>query len=129
MKKDMVFTHSWFLYAPSLASDSSFGILTSAGDGSFSFSFAGLANYSVNNGFSTDLYYVPSSDGAGPVAKYQLSTSLDRGEAFIPCAVFITNASVLTGNILDKLVTTYMEDDVFTTGFLKGLEAIRVSGI
>lgn len=98
-------------------------VLTAAGDGAFTFSLTGPANLLINSDdFWTNTYYVPAADKAKPVAEYPASAlpGLVEEDVFVPFSVFATNVSIVTGDVLRELVASYVEDDVFTTDFIRG---------
>ena len=113
------------LYGCTAGHASPLTVLNTVGDGAFTFTLT-TANLSVNTGdFWTDTYYVPPAAKSKPVAVYSTPSlgSVLETDAFVPFTVLVTNATAVTGDLLRQLVATYLEDDVFTTEFLKGASA------
>ncbi|KAH0827196.1 hypothetical protein AYO21_07672 [Fonsecaea monophora] len=104
----------------------SLDVLSSAADGSLTFTITG-ANYSVQDeDFSTGIYYVPPLSQSAPVTTFESSglSGIVETNTYMPFTVIVTNATTLTGDVLEEIVTTYSEDDVFTPGFLQGVQII-----
>lgn len=105
-------------------------VLSFSDDGSFTFSLTGPANYSVNTeSFWTGIYYVPPLNKSAPVAKYDTASlsGLVATDSHVPFTVFVTDAEVVTDDVLHELVAEYSKDDVFTTDFLKGKPCSSIS--
>ncbi|OAA68564.1 Amidase signature domain protein [Niveomyces insectorum RCEF 264] len=113
---------------PPASSAPSLTILNKVDDGAFTFTLT-TSNFSVNtDDFWTGTYYVPPERDLAPVAVYETQTPPLLGhlgsETAFPFTVLVTDASVVTGDVLRQLVATYSEDDVFNAGFLKGVQII-----
>ncbi|KAE9367964.1 hypothetical protein N431DRAFT_471346 [Stipitochalara longipes BDJ] len=77
-------------------------------------------------------FYVPSSSTVAPVAKYNckppINESCVNGDTLIPFTVFVSNETVVTGEVLEDLVANYLEDDVYIDGFLNGIQIFVSEG-
>jgi hypothetical protein len=96
-------------------------VLSHRGGKSLNFS---LSSSTSNTSSLDQQFYVPSPTTVAPVAKYNCkplqSQSCVNGDTLIPFTVFVTNETEVTSEVLQSLLTVYLEDDVYMDGFLKG---------
>lgn len=63
-------------------------------------------------------FYVPPASKSGPVGTYELhSSALD---SLVPFTILVVNAFVITGDVLNTTLTSYLNDDVYSNRFLDG---------
>lgn len=90
------------------------------GDGSFTFSLASSTNAS-----NQDIhYYIPSSKKATPVVFKASVSNAGRctdDVSLVPFTVFVTDCTVVTESVLKGLLTTYLDDDIYTEEFFDGI--------
>jgi hypothetical protein len=67
---------------------------------------------------STSPFYVPSPIKSAPVGTYQVPHI--GADTHVPFTVLVTNASIITSDVLAKTLASYADDEVYSTGFVDG---------
>lgn len=89
--------------------------IQSVGDGAITFKLDGLSQK----------YYVPSTESAAPAVQSPDVTWIKghgpEEETFVAFTSFHVNDTTITGQSLEILLATYLEDDVYDEDFLEGI--------
>lgn len=76
--------------------------------------YDGSLTFTLEN--STAVYYVPSPSNAASVGEYSLQSFASE----LAFTVLVLNATTINATLIETTLAEYMEDDVFTDGFLDG---------
>jgi hypothetical protein len=79
--------------------------------------YDGSLSFKLQN--SSALYYVPSPSKSASVGKYSVKTPKQL-TVEVPFTVLVLNSTVIDESVIKKTLANYMEDDVYTEGFLDG---------